>query len=101
MALTTASVRDVPRHVIWLMGPTSSGKTTIAELLLKRLREDGGVMLHYDGDEVRDFFGDGLGFEAADRLRVVSTLTHLVNKSTAAGIIVRNDKQRRQDQRSH
>ena len=84
-ALTQATPR---RFALWLMGPTSSGKTTLAELLLERLRNAGVPAMHYDGDEVRDFFGDSLGFESADRLRVVSTLTHLVNKSLEAGLNV-------------
>ena len=74
--------------ILWLMGPTSSGKTTIAELLLARLRADRVPVIHYDGDEVRDFFGDTLGFAAADRLRVVGTLVHLANKSLHAGVNV-------------
>ncbi len=76
------------RFTLWLMGPTSSGKTTLAELLLRRLRRAGVPAMHYDGDEVRDFFGDALGFAPKDRLRVVSTLTHLANKTTGAGLNV-------------
>ena len=89
MAGASALTQPTPRRfALWLMGPTSSGKTTIAELLLGRLRSAGVAAMHYDGDEVRDFFGDSLGFEPADRLRVVSTLTHLVNKSLEAGLNV-------------
>lgn len=73
---------------LWLMGPTSSGKTTLADLLCERLRENKIAIINYDGDEVRDFFGDNHGFSTADRLRVVSTLVHLANKATAAGINV-------------
>ena len=71
--------------MIWLLGPTSSGKTTIALLLLEKFRKSGLLVLHYDGDEIRDFFGPSLSFEASDRMRVVSTLTHLANKATEAG----------------
>ena len=72
--------------VLWLMGPTSSGKTTIAEQLLVRLRSDGHRALHFDGDEVRNFFGDDFGFQASDRHRVVGTLVHLANKTSEGGI---------------
>lgn len=79
---------DVAGFALWLMGPTSSGKTTLAELLCARLRHDGIAVINYDGDEVRNFFGEEHGFSAADRLRVVSTLVHLANKATAVGINV-------------
>jgi len=70
------------------MGPTSSGKTTLAELLIGRLLDEGETAINYDGDEVRDLFGDGHGFAPADRLRVVSTLAYMANKATASGINV-------------
>ena len=70
------------------MGPTSGGKTTIGELLLKRLRQDHVPCMHFDGDEVRNFFGDDLGFETSSRQRVVSTLVHLANKAATANVNV-------------
>ena len=81
-----AAIHNSSGFVLWLLGPTSSGKTTIAQLLLNLLRKNGIPVLHYDGDEVRDFFGDNLSFRPADRLRVVGTLTHLANKATSAGV---------------
>ena len=78
----------LPPFALWLMGPTSSGKTTLAELLVKRLVGDGITVINFDGDEVRNFFGDGLGFAPCDRKRVVSTLVHLTNKATTSGINV-------------
>lgn len=77
-----------PGFTLWLMGPTSSGKTTLAELLVKRLHDEGSPAINYDGDEVRNFFGDDHGFTPGDRLRVVSTLTYLANKATDSGMNV-------------
>jgi len=74
--------------VLWLMGPTSGGKTTIGEALIARLRTEGWPMMQFDGDEVRNFFGDNLGFKVSDRQRVVGTLVHLANKTSAAGVNV-------------
>lgn len=73
--------------VIWLMGPTSSGKTTIGTRLVARLRHAGIGAVHYDGDEVRGFFGPAHGFRPEDRLRVVRTLVHLANKAVDAGLV--------------
>ena len=78
----------IPPFALWRMGPTSSGKTTLAELLVKRLLGVGVTVINFDGDEVRSFFGDRLGFAPCDRRRVVSTLVHLTNKATSSGINV-------------
>jgi adenylylsulfate kinase-like enzyme len=67
------------------MGPTSSGKTTVSNAVVARLRDAGTPIIHFDGDEVRDFFGDTLGFKPEDRLRVVGTLIHLADKVSEAG----------------
>ena len=63
------------------MGPTSSGKTTTAQKLMRKLANRCIPSIHYDGDEVRKFFGDKLGFTTEDRLRVVKTIVHLTNKA--------------------
>ncbi len=73
--------------ILWLMGPTSAGKTTISESLVARLRGRGrGAILH-DGDQVRDYFGDLIGFGADDRIRVVSTLIDLAERTADAGLV--------------
>ena len=88
MSRASASENSGPGFVLWLMGPTSSGKTTIGEHLLERLRAEGSPSMHFDGDEVRNFLGKDLGFEVSDRQRVVATLVHLANKTSAAGVNV-------------
>ena len=81
----SSAENDGSEAIIWLMGVTSSGKTTIAENFLKRQRKNGVRIIHFDGDEVRDFFGNSLGFSKSERLKVVKTLVHLANKSLDAG----------------
>ena len=73
------------KHIFWLMGPTSSGKTTLAKLLYGRLLSANNFSFHFDGDEVRDAFGVNLGFSNNDRLLVVKTLVYAANKGLAAG----------------
>ena len=72
-------------HVFWIMGPSSSGKTTLSKEILKKFHKYGELAIHYDGDEVRDFFGSEFGFASNDRLRVVKTLVHLANKAFDCG----------------
>jgi adenylylsulfate kinase-like enzyme len=74
--------------VLWLLGPTSAGKTTLAVHVVGELRKRGVPAIHFDGDEVRDFFGPDFGFGPESRLRVVSTLVHLANKAAGAGLHV-------------
>ena len=77
-----------PTFTLWLMGPTSSGKSTLAEAYLERLRRRDIQTIHFDGNEIRDFFGRDLGFSNQDRLRVVTILVHLANKVRLAGLNV-------------
>lgn len=74
--------------VLWLLGPTSAGKTTLATRVVADLRRDGIPAILFDGDEVRDFFGADFGFGTDNRLRVVSVLVHLANKAADAGLHV-------------
>ena len=84
----SARKNDNQFFTLWLMGPTSSGKTTLGHVLLERLRSRGVPVIHYDGDEVRGFFGSDLGFDEKDRLRVVMTLVHLALKASGASLNV-------------
>ncbi|WP_251077014.1 adenylyl-sulfate kinase [Streptomyces benahoarensis] len=59
--------RHHPGATVWLTGLPSSGKTTIAGTLAKRLRSAGHRVEVLDGDEIRTFLSAGLGFSRADR----------------------------------
>jgi len=74
--------------VLWLLGPTSSGKTTIATELSINLRMKKIPVIHYDGDEVRNFFGDCIEFSTEDRLLVVNTIIYLATKTIDVGFNV-------------
>lgn len=73
---------------LWLMGPTSGGKTTVAKALCDLLHKKNIPVMHYDGDEIRDLFGSSLGFEKEGRLKVVKTLVYFANKTGNAGMNV-------------
>ena len=88
--------------VLWLLGPTSAGKITLATRVVADLRGRGIPAIQFDGDEVRDFFGAGLGFGPDSRLRVVSVLVHLANKAADAGLnVVVSALTAREDARDH
>jgi adenylylsulfate kinase len=74
-------------NVIWLMGPTSAGKTTLAKALVEHLRAAGDVpVIHWDGDQVRDMLGTDLDFSSNSRLRVVRTLAEMAKATSDAGV---------------
>ena len=77
-----------PAFTVWVMGPTSSGKTTIATSCCEKLHKSDKKVLHFDGDEIRELFGPGLGFSEKQRNHVVQTLTFLACKANEAGINV-------------
>ena len=74
--------------VLWVMGPISAGKTTTGQNFVKDMRAANIPVIHYDGDEIRSFFGETLGFGPEDRFRAVATCAHLANKSSEAGLNV-------------
>jgi adenylylsulfate kinase-like enzyme len=74
-----------PGRVVWIMGPTSSGKTSLAQALTARLARSEVPVVHLDGDEIRDLYGPNLAFGPQDRLQVVSMLVHFARKAAQAG----------------
>lgn len=57
--------------VIWVVGPSASGKTTLARLVAERLRAAANNVVVVDGDEVRAIVGaTGTGDYTLDRRRV-------------------------------
>ncbi|MBI9111039.1 adenylyl-sulfate kinase [Maridesulfovibrio ferrireducens] len=71
---------------LWLMGPTSAGKTTLAIALIKRLKDEGISVIHIDGDEVRNLFGENHGFSKNERLRVVQACFFITKKARDANV---------------
>lgn len=53
--------------VIWLIGLSGAGKTTIGRQLADRLRERGRPVVMLDGDQFRWVLGDDVGHGMADR----------------------------------
>ena len=74
--------------VYWLTGLSGAGKTTIGRLWYSRLREMGGPVVFLDGDELRQVFGDDLGFTEADRRKSAMRNARLCALLARQGITV-------------
>ena len=52
---------------IWVIGPTASGKTTVAKLIYEKLKKNYPNLVIIDGDEVRDLYDNKLGYDLESR----------------------------------
>jgi bifunctional enzyme CysN/CysC len=73
---------------IWLTGLSGSGKTTIANLLEKRLHADGRHTYLLDGDNVRHGLNRDLGFTEADRVENIRRVAQVARLMVDAGLVV-------------
>lgn len=53
--------------VYWITGLAGAGKTTIGELLYKKLKKKYPNTVFLDGDSLREVFGNDLGYSERDR----------------------------------
>ena len=62
-----ASLENSTGRIYWLTGLSGAGKTTIGRLWYEKLKTEGENVVFLDGDELRQVFGDDLGYTEADR----------------------------------
>jgi bifunctional enzyme CysN/CysC len=73
---------------IWFTGLSGAGKTTIANLLEKRLNADGYHTYLLDGDNVRHGLNRDLDFTDADRIENIRRVAEVAKLMVDAGLIV-------------
>ncbi|MET0246349.1 MAG: sulfate adenylyltransferase subunit CysN [Sphingomonas sp.] len=75
-------------RLLWFTGLSGSGKSTIANLVEKRLHALGKHSFLLDGDNVRHGLNKDLGFTDADRIENIRRVGEVARLMTDAGLIV-------------
>ncbi len=83
-----AALKDQKPAVLWFTGLSGSGKSTIANLVEKRLHALGRHTFLLDGDNVRHGLNKDLGFTEADRIENIRRVGEVAKLMTDAGLIV-------------
>jgi bifunctional enzyme CysN/CysC len=74
--------------VVWFTGLSGAGKSTVANLLEKRLHALGRHTYLLDGDNVRHGLNKDLGFTDADRVENIRRIAEVARLMVDAGLIV-------------
>lgn len=74
--------------VIWLIGLSGAGKTTLANAVVARVRAMGRPVVLLDGDAVREMFGNDLGHSIEDRRINAQRICQLSKFIESQGIAV-------------
>jgi bifunctional enzyme CysN/CysC len=74
--------------VMWFTGLSGSGKSTIANLVERKLYSQGHMTYLLDGDNIRHGLNKDLGFTAADRVENIRRVAEVAKLMADAGLIV-------------
>lgn len=74
--------------VIWLIGLSGAGKTTLGRMLYGELKKEHSNTVFLDGDMVREIMGQDLGHTLEDRRRNAGRICRLCKYLDAQGIHV-------------
>jgi bifunctional enzyme CysN/CysC len=83
-----AALKGQKPAVLWLTGLSGAGKSTIANLVEKRLAAEGRHTYLLDGDNVRHGLNKDLGFTEQDRVENIRRVSEVARLMVDAGLIV-------------
>jgi len=85
---THANLKNQKPAVLWFTGLSGAGKSTIANLVEKKLARMNRHTFLLDGDNVRHGLNKDLGFTDADRVENIRRVGEVARLMTDAGLIV-------------
>jgi bifunctional enzyme CysN/CysC len=83
-----AAIKGQRPLVLWLTGLPGAGKSTIADLVERKLVEHGCQTMLLDGDNLRQGINSDLGFDSASRSENVRRVGEIAKLMMDAGLIV-------------
>ena len=83
-----AAQKGQQSRLLWFTGLSGSGKSTIANLVEKKLHAMGKHSFLLDGDNIRHGLNRDLGFSDADRVENIRRVGEVAKLMTDAGLIV-------------
>ena len=83
-----ASLKHQKPAVLWFTGLSGSGKSTVANLVERKLASLGRHTFLLDGDNIRHGLNKDLGFTQADRIENIRRIGEVSRLMTDAGLIV-------------
>jgi bifunctional enzyme CysN/CysC len=85
---TRAAAKGQKPVMLWFTGLSGAGKSTIANLVEKRLQMEGRHTYLLDGDNIRHGLNRDLGFSDADRVENIRRVGEVARLMVDAGLIV-------------
>ena len=83
-----SALKGQKARVVWFTGLSGAGKSTIANLVEKRLHAEGRHTYLLDGDNVRHGLNKDLGFTEEDRVENIRRVAEVAKLMVDAGLIV-------------
>ena len=83
-----AAIKNQKAKVVWFTGLSGSGKSTIANIVEKKLHAMGKHTFLLDGDNVRHGLNRDLGFTDAERVENIRRVGEVAKLMSDAGLIV-------------
>jgi bifunctional enzyme CysN/CysC len=85
---TRSAMNDHKPAVVWFTGLSGAGKSSVANLVEKRLHASRARTYLLDGDNVRHGLNHDLGFTEADRIENIRRVAEVAKLMVDAGLIV-------------